>query len=253
MPVVLTAAAEAAALQPTAKWVMEYNQGDCTLSRRFGEAGRAVTFGLRPSADMQSGELVMLRPDAVPGGVRRGRGRVTLLPERVSFPLDWASGSLAAGKGRGTRLSVEPAFWGKLPAAETIVVEFGEAAPVQLAVGKMTGALQAAKACGDDLLRGFGADPNAMVQPVNGPTWHLFSTDDYPLEAIRNQQGGRVTFLATVTPAGRPLSCTVLASSRFELLDRQTCAIVMQRARFAPVGGDAKRFFSASVRWEVPD
>lgn len=55
------AAAQAAPLQPSSKWNVDYGKDMCTVGRSFGDDG--VTFGFRPDGFAgQGGMLVVLQP-----------------------------------------------------------------------------------------------------------------------------------------------------------------------------------------------
>ena len=84
----------------------------------------------------------------------------------------------------------------------------------------------------------------------------LFSTDDYPMAAIRNEEQGMVQFRITVAPDGRVSDCTIIASSGSAALDRASCSIVARRARFEPArdasGQPVGDSMTSRVRWELP-
>ena len=84
----------------------------------------------------------------------------------------------------------------------------------------------------------------------------LFSTDDYPQQAIRNEEQGTVQFRITIAPHGRVSDCTVIASSGSAALDRASCSIVSRRARFEPArdasGQPVSDSMTSRVRWELP-
>ena len=93
----------------------------------------------------------------------------------------------------------------------------------------------------------------ARPTPLNPREWVL--ADDYPLEAIRAGAEGRVRFTLEVDAEGRPLSCTVVESSGHAALDRTTCAVMLERARFAPARDSAGRAvpgtYSTHFAWRL--
>ncbi len=84
----------------------------------------------------------------------------------------------------------------------------------------------------------------------------LFSTDDYPQEALRLGEQGTVAVRLLVTNAGRVGKCEVVTSSGSQILDRATCNILSQRARFAPArdekGQPTTDYYTQRIRWELP-
>jgi TonB family protein len=81
----------------------------------------------------------------------------------------------------------------------------------------------------------------------------LIRNGDYPRAARRRNEAGEVHFRVHVSSSGRPLSCAVTRSSGSADLNRQTCALVMQRADFIPEvddqGGRVDGTYRGSVKW----
>ena len=81
------------------------------------------------------------------------------------------------------------------------------------------------------------------TQPVNDTTFggatpigreRWFTYDDYPLDAIRQHQEGRVKVTFDIKPSGVPEHCVVQSSSSSKELDSVACKLVMTRALFLP-------------------
>ena len=85
----------------------------------------------------------------------------------------------------------------------------------------------------------------------------LFSTDDYPQSAIRNEEQGTTAVRLSIGPDGRVSDCSVTASSGSGALDSATCNILKRRARFTPAkdqaGNPTSDTFSQRIRWELPE
>lgn len=84
----------------------------------------------------------------------------------------------------------------------------------------------------------------------------LFSTDDYPREAIRNGEEGTVAVTLTVNAEGKVADCAIDQSSGSPSLDVQTCRILWTRAQFTPArdsqGNAVQDTFHQRIRWELP-
>ena len=63
------------------------------------------------------------------------------------------------------------------------------------------------------------------------------TNDDYPVEAIRNDEEGLTEFRLSVGANGRVTDCTILSSSGSASLDETTCRIMSRRVRFTPAVG----------------
>lgn len=84
------------------------------------------------------------------------------------------------------------------------------------------------------LLAAASALVNAVVplKPIGAIGW--LTPDDYPQDALRNNQQGITLFRLTVGMNGKPFRCDVVMPSGVASLDSATCAIMMRRARFQP-------------------
>ena len=77
--------------------------------------------------------------------------------------------------------------------------------------------------------------PNLGPRSSSAPPVHsLFSGDDYPADAQRNNEQGTVTVDMLIGTDGRVTGCTVTGSSGSRSLDNATCRILRSRARFDP-------------------
>jgi periplasmic protein TonB len=101
--------------------------------------------------------------------------------------------------------------------------------------------------------------PPPKIQPARakGDLRALFSTDDYPESALRNEEQGTVRVSFTVGSNGRVQDCNVIQSSGSSALDAATCRIIRSRARFTPATDSsgatvADQQTSPSIKWVVP-
>jgi protein TonB len=84
----------------------------------------------------------------------------------------------------------------------------------------------------------------------------LFSNDDYPASALRNEEQGTTAVRLTIGTDGRVSDCSITASSGSSALDNATCNILRRRARFTPAKDQAGNPISDThnqrIRWEIP-
>lgn len=84
----------------------------------------------------------------------------------------------------------------------------------------------------------------------------LFSSDDYPSEALRAGETGTVHVLLTIDTSGRVSDCHVKLSSLSPSLDAATCRVLSERARFEPAHDRAGRpvadNYSQRITWKIP-
>ena len=72
------------------------------------------------------------------------------------------------------------------------------------------------------------------AQSAKGNLQSLFGSDDYPQDALRNEETGRTVAQLTIGTDGRVTNCSVVSSSGSRSLDAATCRILKSRARFTP-------------------
>jgi periplasmic protein TonB len=98
------------------------------------------------------------------------------------------------------------------------------------------------------------AEPTGPL-PINAPgTW--FSTNDYPIDALRREQEGAATVELTIDKSGKVTSCTVTQTSGVKSIDTVTCGILSMRVRFAPARDTEGRAVAGKwtrrVSWKLP-
>lgn len=88
----------------------------------------------------------------------------------------------------------------------------------------------------------------------NPSSW--FKKKDYPSEAKRNNQRGRVAIVLQVSKKDVPTSCGVNASSGSVSLDEATCRLAMERGRFRPAltdGHAVEGHYALGMFWTLND
>lgn len=94
------------------------------------------------------------------------------------------------------------------------------------------------------------------AKPRGNPgTW--VTVNDYRSSWINREWTGVARFKLDIGVNGRVENCTITASSGHPELDRATCQLVSNRARFDPAidatGAKTSSTYSNSVRWELPE
>lgn len=84
----------------------------------------------------------------------------------------------------------------------------------------------------------------------------VFSTENYPIEAVRLEQEGVVTAKLHISPEGKPLSCIVTRTSGAPSLDTATCDRLMRVGKFKIARGKSGRSkaYKSTIRvaWTLP-
>lgn len=103
------------------------------------------------------------------------------------------------------------------------------------------------------------APPPPRIEPASpkGDVRGLFSTDDYPSRALRNEEQGTVRARLTIGTNGKVTGCSIIQSSGSSLLDDTTCNLLQRRARFSAATDSSGNKVEGSyntppIRWEIP-
>ncbi len=82
------------------------------------------------------------------------------------------------------------------------------------------------------------------------------SDEDYPSNAVRNEEQGTTRFRLAVGPDGKVKECTITGSSGSSALDSTTCKLMKQRAKFTPAKNNRGELTSdtvtSAIRWVLP-
>ncbi len=98
---------------------------------------------------------------------------------------------------------------------------------------------------------------NAVIAatPATPLPWYNFQ--DYPQKAFDREWQGTTTMAVLIDPAGRVADCSVVKSSGYAELDKQTCWVAMRRVKFSPAidpnGQRAYGLYRSNVIWSRPD
>ena len=98
--------------------------------------------------------------------------------------------------------------------------------------------------------------PGTAAKPSGSPT-EWFRMEDYPADARRAMEQGRVAVSVRIDSEGHPYKCWVVTSSGSKSLDDATCTLVMTRASFIPAKDKAGKpmewTYNVSTRWSLQD
>lgn len=91
-------------------------------------------------------------------------------------------------------------------------------------------------------------------RPLTPPqSW--FTSDDYPTLALMARHGGVTTTELVIDATGRVIGCGVAIGSGHFSLDRRSCAVFHERARFTPAEDDrgcpVPAIWHQRVRWVI--
>jgi hypothetical protein len=250
------------------KWVAHWGSDSCWLLRGAEmPSGAIFAIGRRPASEVLTIRFVepgWSKSPAAPGEelgfvLDAGReplaGKSEFVPDRVylgSTPLDRAHVLFASPDG---------ALWARLAAATSLSVLAGGHEVARTRLPAMAKAMEALRSCEEDALAAWGVDVAGLAAlrsrplPAIDPA-SLLKSDDYPTELVRQNVSGAATMRIRVDETGKPVACVVVATSGNELLDRKSCSLTMERARYFPAvdaaGRNVAADFVTTYRWLLP-
>lgn len=248
--------AAAAALQPIGKWTVDFGNDRCVAYRSFGRSDDPVLFLLKPSP---VGDIMQLQ--VAEKGINRpgtqNRANITLGADQPFSILQLQYGAnkqsvrmINLTKDQVARLSASTTFkWS----------ERGK--QYDLALGPMNKLIETVDKCKDMLADHWNASLTKRMTLKEAPSLEgsfmsLFSTDDYPWDAVRKGQSGLAHVVMLIDEKGKMADCTLIATSGIAVLDAQTCIVLRKRGTFRPAidadGNPAKGTLHQRVNWEMP-
>lgn len=91
---------------------------------------------------------------------------------------------------------------------------------------------------------------------VKGSLVGLFTSEDYPTDALRKGDQGTVSVDLRIAPDGHVSDCSVVGSSGSPSLDAATCHVLTERARFEPAtdhgGRPTSDHYRQRITWRIP-
>lgn len=251
------AAAPSQPRQPTARWVVNFEDAQCVASRNYGTEEKPLFLALKPSPLGQVMRVMLIRKgparDAqqIPGTIRFGEGeaiKTNLLAyadsatKRVAYAINLPMKTFAANRN------------------STVIEITGPPAGAQLAVSRLSDVLSTLDECVRNLQDAWNIGPEHEIRIKQGPRVErpltdLFSSMDYPAQAISGRDSGSAGVVLLVDETGALRDCSVDEPSGVATLDAMSCFIIKSRAKFAPaVGQDGKPARSVvlqRIQWRI--
>ena len=252
-------------LQPSTKWVLEYADDSCRLSRGFGGGDERISLVLDQFVPGEEFKVMLIGPLAQPrtgevhieGGFRFGPnepeaeitataattdGVPTILVDghlRVAPLTDAEEAAQKEADRRGIEFIPAPVGEAREAAATSLEITKLLRKRMVLDTGPMGEPLAALRKCAWDTVGHWGLNVEQqkalMRRPVVEPSSRPWFRDgDYPGSMIDGGYQGIVNFRLMIDAFGKPTSCHVQWSSRPKAFDDVVCRGLMRRARFKP-------------------
>lgn len=254
-------------LKPTGPWHLYYLPSSCAAERPFGDyilgfeapplsdTTRFMVVGPGRSTESRQYDTLIELADGGPsikssslvyGTSKKGRRGITT----VLAPND-AKRMSASRWLRLSTLGTGPASKRSTPSSSPIFsAEFEVGSTVKLAE-------ELAK-CMDDLRSTWGMQDGKFPKPATEAELNLknvFSSNDYPRDAMNADQTGSTKFLLMIDEKGAIMDCLVQETSGVASLDAMGCQVIKARGKAKPAldadGKPVKSLHETNVHWSI--
>lgn len=229
-------ASAAEPLAPVKPWVVNYDTAECTAQRAYGDPADPLLLVLGPSAWGNSYELMIVKSGSAPkfaeqleGSVNFGQGPIK------AWLLRWGTDKPKLRQFIKFRISEGDIAQAKNASAVTFHME--RRPDVSLSLSAVPDLLSTLQNCTVDLQHYWNMiDPEQkkIAAPAIGDVRKVFTSNDYPSEALTQNQEGQARFLLFVDEQGKIPACYVVEPSGIPALDGMGCQVIRQRAKFKP-------------------
>jgi TonB family protein len=253
----IAAAPESSVRQPTSKWLVEFAENQCLMSRAYGSDKAKLTLAFE-RFPMDNGIYVYVLKPGKRDDLRSGRADVSFGTSDIAN-AGFGAGLVSGGLRRTTIIVPE---YPSAATATTSVVSVSVPGEVSesFAVPEFAAAMEVMRQCVIDLGEHWGISAEEQqriaipAKPVK-PLATYFDGTDYPTQSLRNESSGRTNVRIVVAETGQAQDCVVMKPSGDVALDKETCRILLRRARFLPAvdraGKPMKSVLVTSVNWLV--
>ncbi|MGI8612259.1 MAG: TonB family protein [Sphingomicrobium sp.] len=243
--------------QPTARWVVNYDDAQCVASRNYGTADKPLFLALKPSPTGSVMRVMLIRngPSSAaeqrPASIRLD-GKPAIAAKALSFGDPKTKQFVAS-------INLPMATFAANRRASSIEIR-GSWFNEQLALPGLTGVMAAFDDCLANLRKvwNVGEDYSSGIMleaRAKRPLGQLFRSSTYPAQAIREGDSGRVGLALLIDEAGKVRDCMIDETSGFATLDTMSCYTISTHAQFEPaLGADGRPTKSASfhrIKWRI--
>ncbi|HEX6072510.1 MAG TPA: TonB family protein [Sphingomicrobium sp.] len=225
--------------QPTGKWVVNFAESQCILSRDYGTPDKPFALIFEPSAMGDRISLIVLRPGKF-DDLAKQPAKLRFEPLRLVIETDAFAYGVQSKELVRINFTIEREHLERTLDAKSITINGRRLVNVGFSVPGFRSAWKVLDACRADLLATWGipvklqARFKTPAKPLKETLGAYFTSDDYPSAALNKGEEGRVRSRMLVETSGAVSKCDVISSSGSKALDDVTCKIILKRVRYSP-------------------
>jgi TonB family protein len=243
---------------PTQKWVVEFADSECLMSRQFGTEKDPLILAIRKYPMNNDSSLFILR-GSKDKAYRSGKAVLEFRPGQPKVEVSYDAYGLATKDLRRVSIDLTEEQFEAMEQAGRLGIAIPGEVEGAFQLSSLQQVLKLGDRCAVELGEawGFSAQEQARIRtPPKGDALKVISSGDYPDDAIRNDEQGSVLARLIIEPSGKAADCVVLQSSGSTSLDQTTCRIGMWRGHFSPAididGKPVRGLVTIRLRWVIP-
>jgi TonB family protein len=253
----VAAAPPAPVRQPIKPWVLDYGETSCVAMRAYGSVEAPVTLAFRPSPNGRVVRIAVVR-----GGLTGDAHHFPVTLALGGAPLKTTGLRFAARNGKKdvVWINVERSALDALGSVREIGLQGGGELNERFALPQMAAVLKGLDTCTADLKRywNFSDGPSTLAHPPEptGNPQNWVTDNDYPAQAMNEEEAGRAGFVLLIDETGKVRDCTIEETTGIATLDAQACILMTDRARFRPArdstGKPVRSTWSSRFSFRMP-
>lgn len=226
----LVQAASQPALPIKAKWVINYADSFCLLSRDRTSTEPGVAFRTRPFADEHE-ILLMLPPTNERPFNQKGKLFVGGAAPGDDRWIAMVVSKKANVKAIETTIKIDE--MAEVMASGRVRISIPNRLDAAAQLPNIAKALVALRACEDDLAKRWNIVRSWAVapKPIKDPR-ASFTGDDYPDAMLNMERMGSVRALLAIDAVGGPGECRIIETSGEKAFEEKVCEVLLKRVRF---------------------
>jgi len=239
---------------PTGKWVLNYEAAQCNAYRNYGTEKDPLylAFKAPPVGDVVQLMVVQDGP-RMSAEQRDINVRIGDRPPLKTNMLVYRQ----KAKFRTKLINLPRAEFEALRDAPSVEIK-GEGQDYAFALSDTASLMKALDTCLADLRDHYNVSAPGVPIPrlqrgAVGNLTRLFSAQDYPGVAVTRRMEGTTGLELLIDENGSVADCSVTATSGYAIIDAQSCAVIMKRAKFAPAidlqGKPTRSTYSQRISW----
>ena len=236
--------------------MVDYAETFCTARRSFGDEKAPLDLFLRPSPNGDLLQFFVIR--------NGGFAAAEHVPVTVGFGERAVKGTalLYGGRQNGRRtvlINVANDALADFPKARTVTLR-GSGVDYAFAVPGLDKVMAALATCNEDLRSHWNMTEERKAAIATRarsitPLRDVITYEDYPAQALREEDTGQARVMLLVDESGKVADCLLEKTSGNASLDAMTCVAFVKRARFHPAadaaGKPMKDVTHQTVSWRI--